>query len=256
MSIRHFDQPFQELEDFARLRSHTLCLNPILDPIKYFQKNGKIDAKWEGILNPPVCISILKGDINNICSAENIAAVIPETKYKDSKMNCTVMELSGPDYVPSSYGQLLKTDAKWEGVLNPPICATVYKDYYKSICEIDNIAALIPEVDFIDKKMNCTVMELSGPDYIPSSYGQLLVSRSFKYKEHANRFYLRMREVGIMKRLSQKYKELKDPLINFIDHYNERYVVEQDGVIHGLGCFRLWNKGKNNTENKNGFVDE
>ena len=74
-------------------------------------------------------------------------------------------------------------------------------------------------------------MELSGPDYIPSSDGQLLVSQSFKYKEHANRFYLRMREVGIIKRLSQKYTIEKDPLINFQNHYNDRYVVEQDGVM-------------------------
>ena len=79
--------------------------------------------------------------------------------------------------------------------------------------------------------MNCTVIELSGPDYIPSSYGQLLVSKGFKYKEHMNRFYLRMREVGIIKRLSQKFKTVKDPLINFQNHYNERYVVEQDGVM-------------------------
>ena len=101
----------------------------------------------------------------------------------------------------------------------------------KNICEVENVAALIPETKYIDSNMNCTVMELSGPDYIPSSYGQLLVSQGFKFKEHANRFYLRMREVGIIKRLSLKYKQLKDPLINFQNHYNERYVVEQDGVM-------------------------
>ena len=39
MSIRHFDQPFNELEDFARLRTHSLCMNPSLDPIKHFQKD-------------------------------------------------------------------------------------------------------------------------------------------------------------------------------------------------------------------------
>ena len=39
MSIRHFDQPFKNLEDFARLRTHAICLVPTLDPIKYFQKN-------------------------------------------------------------------------------------------------------------------------------------------------------------------------------------------------------------------------
>ena len=44
MSIKHFDQPFNELEDFARLRSHTLCLNPTLDPIKYFRKD-KVSRK-------------------------------------------------------------------------------------------------------------------------------------------------------------------------------------------------------------------
>ena len=74
-------------------------------------------------------------------------------------------------------------------------------------------------------------MELSGSDYIPSSFGTILVNQGFKYKEHMNRFYLRMREVGIIKRLSRKYKTIKDPLINFQNHYNERYVVEQYGVM-------------------------
>ena len=39
MSIKHFDQPFNNLEDFARLRTHAICLGPTLDPMKYFQKN-------------------------------------------------------------------------------------------------------------------------------------------------------------------------------------------------------------------------
>ncbi|CAO1423104.1 unnamed protein product, partial [Diamesa serratosioi] len=347
----------------------------------------KIDDKWNNILNPPVCASIYKDYHQSICENKNFAVLIPDTDFIDSKINCTVMELSGPDYVPSSYGSLLisstktghikfeaelliaftnhyglktkletfektidaylsilsnnsdiclhpvgprsmedtllphfqtdyaiyykikdfnvsstfflegltfelwmycvvtfiglflgfmilsraynhylklknssckivlyqanficnqavsdyldkflswrilKIDVKWEGVLNPPVCASIYKDYHKSICEFENFAALIPDTDFIDSKINCTVMELSGPDYVKSSDSALLVNLGFKYKEHANRFYLRMREVGVVKRLSRKYKTKKDPLINFQNHYNKRYVVEQDGVM-------------------------
>ena len=36
MSIRHFEQPFNTLEDFASLRTHTLCVSPNLTPMKYF----------------------------------------------------------------------------------------------------------------------------------------------------------------------------------------------------------------------------
>ena len=36
MSIRHFEQPFNTLDDFATIRTHTLCLAPRLTPIKYF----------------------------------------------------------------------------------------------------------------------------------------------------------------------------------------------------------------------------
>ena len=38
MSILHFDQPFNSLEDFATLRTHTLCMDPVLSPIISFKK--------------------------------------------------------------------------------------------------------------------------------------------------------------------------------------------------------------------------
>ena len=36
MSIRHFEQPFNSLEDFATLRTHSLCMVGNLSPMKYF----------------------------------------------------------------------------------------------------------------------------------------------------------------------------------------------------------------------------
>ena len=39
MSTRHFEQPFNNLDDFARLRTHTICVFPNLDPIYYFKKD-------------------------------------------------------------------------------------------------------------------------------------------------------------------------------------------------------------------------
>ena len=44
MSIRHFEQPFNSLEDFATLRTHTLCLNPRLTPMQYFLKKDPVST--------------------------------------------------------------------------------------------------------------------------------------------------------------------------------------------------------------------
>lgn len=40
MSVRHHTQPFQSLEDFARIRSHTLCIEENLFPLDFFIKKG------------------------------------------------------------------------------------------------------------------------------------------------------------------------------------------------------------------------
>ena len=42
MSVRHFEQPFNTLEDFATLRTHTLCIPPNLTPIKYFYEKDNV----------------------------------------------------------------------------------------------------------------------------------------------------------------------------------------------------------------------
>ena len=36
MSIRHFEQPFNSLEDFTTLRTHSLCIQSRLTPMKHF----------------------------------------------------------------------------------------------------------------------------------------------------------------------------------------------------------------------------
>ena len=42
MSIRHFEQPFNTLEDFATLRSHSLCMQIRLTPMKYFLQKDNV----------------------------------------------------------------------------------------------------------------------------------------------------------------------------------------------------------------------
>ena len=44
MSVRHFEQPFNVLEDFATLRTHALCVNPNLTPMKYFTQKDTVDV--------------------------------------------------------------------------------------------------------------------------------------------------------------------------------------------------------------------
>lgn len=40
MSIRHFEQPFNNLEDFAQLRTHHLCVPFEMKPMQYFIHNN------------------------------------------------------------------------------------------------------------------------------------------------------------------------------------------------------------------------
>ena len=42
MSIRHFEQPFNTLEDFATLRSHSLCMVENLSPLNYFLQKDTV----------------------------------------------------------------------------------------------------------------------------------------------------------------------------------------------------------------------
>ena len=71
--------------------------------------------------------------------------------------------------------------------------------------------------------------ELSG--FFPSSYGTVLLSRRYKHKEKLNHAYLKMREVGIIDRMSKQFGMKKDPLKNFQDHYSDKYNVQDEGVM-------------------------
>ena len=46
MSIRHFEQPFNTLEDFATLRTHTLCVPPRSRPMTYFLKKDYVSTNF------------------------------------------------------------------------------------------------------------------------------------------------------------------------------------------------------------------
>ena len=47
MSIRHFEQPFNTLEDFATLRTHTLCVPPTSRPMTYFSKKDYVSTNFK-----------------------------------------------------------------------------------------------------------------------------------------------------------------------------------------------------------------
>ena len=74
-------------------------------------------------------------------------------------------------------------------------------------------------------------MELSGPSFIKTVTGSIIVNRGFKYKEQINRFYLKMNEFGIIKRANTFFKRVKNPLQNFQDNYRNRYNVIDEGVM-------------------------
>ena len=73
------------------------------------------------------------------------------------------------------------------------------------------------------------MFELSG--FFPSSYGTILISKGFKHKEKLNHAYMKMREVGIIDRMSKRYGMKKDPVKNFQDHYSDKYNVQDEGVM-------------------------
>ena len=100
MSIRHFDQPFHELEDFARLKTHNICLPPIILPMVNFQVIEKgyaktIQPKWKDIINPPMCKDFMKKYTENICKDNNVAFIHPIHMFIGKRVKCPVMELKG-----------------------------------------------------------------------------------------------------------------------------------------------------------------
>lgn len=59
-----------------------------------------------------------------------------------------------------------------------------------------------------------------------------MLSKGFKHKEKLNQAYLRMREVGIIDRMSKKYEMIKDPLKNFQDRYSDKYNVQMKDFLY------------------------
>ncbi|CAO1423181.1 unnamed protein product [Diamesa serratosioi] len=109
MSIQHFEQPFNNLEDFARLRTHVICIPANMLIMKNFRinKNGypnTIHPKWKDILNPPMCKDFMTKYTENICNDNNVAFIYPTHMFNGQDVKCAVMELKG--FFSSEYGSI------------------------------------------------------------------------------------------------------------------------------------------------------
>ena len=91
---------------------------------------------------------------------------------------------------------------------------------FDQIYEVKNFAFVYSDNQYIRKRINCTIYELNG--FFPSQDGTILISKGLKHKEKINQAYLKMREVGIVDRLSKRYGMKRDPLKNFHDSYSEK----------------------------------
>ena len=169
MSIRHFEQPFNSLEDFTTLKTHSLCISPLLIPMKYFLQHNNVNGNVHGI------------------------------------------------------------SPKWKEILNPPLCAPSFKDFHEEICKHDKVAIVYPNHQYYREYINCPVYELT--EFFPNAYGTIMLSKRIKQKEKLNQAYIKMREVGIVDRMSKKYGMKKDPLKNFQASYNDKYKVHIEGVM-------------------------
>ena len=92
-----------------------------------------------------------------------------------------------------------------------------------------NVAVVLPTNQFNDSRIKCPIYEISG--LFSSSHGSFMISKGFKQKEKLNQAYLKMKEVGIVDRMSKKYGMKTNELKNFKDHYNDKYNVQDEGVM-------------------------
>ena len=118
---------------------------------------------------------------------------------------------------------------KWKGILNPPICISVLSSFHNQICNMKNVAVIYPTNQYMEYLIKCPVYEVSG--LFLNTYGSFLVSKGFQQKEKINQAYTRMREVGIIERMSKRYGMKKDAVKNFQDHYSDKYNVQDEGVM-------------------------
>lgn len=97
LSTKYYEMPFHELEDFARIRSHTICVLPLSATRKYFgtiTDIKKIDLleKWNGIVNKDICNPFFSFDDQKdknledlICQTEGKVAFVLSTGNADDK---------------------------------------------------------------------------------------------------------------------------------------------------------------------------
>ena len=112
--------------------------------------------------------------------------------------------------------------------MNTPKCENLV-NLHSYMCKTKNLAVVHPMNQFYSRFLNCPIYELSN--FLPDEYGSIMTRKGFKHKEKINQAYLKMREVGIVDRMSKRYGMKKDPLKNFQDHYSDKYNVVDEGVM-------------------------
>lgn len=92
LSTKYYEMPFHELDDFATIRSHNICVWEDLSPAKFFfhrLHNGSMTPlmKWKGMLNNPFCdLKTIKFNSfeEKICETKEKAAfIVWENDVKD-----------------------------------------------------------------------------------------------------------------------------------------------------------------------------
>lgn len=123
----------------------------------------------------------------------------------------------------------MKLEPRWEGIVNTENCSIVLKDFCAKICHQKNVAAIVPTHLLYNRNIKCPLYEILG--MLRREYGTNLISNGFKYKEHFNRMYIKMRETGIIARIHNRHGRIKSSINNFRNRYSKPYNVADEGVM-------------------------
>ena len=113
--------------------------------------------------------------------------------------------------------------------MNQPVCPNATYYFHDRLCKEKNVAVIYSANQYIGNRIKCPIYELSG--MVPNAYLTHMMTKDFSHKEKINQAYVKMKEVGIVDRLSKKYQMKKEPLRNFQDHYSDKYNVQDEGVM-------------------------
>ncbi|CAO1417813.1 unnamed protein product [Diamesa hyperborea] len=160
LSIKKTPILFENLDDLARLRTHTICLprGPLAH--KYFyDSSGEILEKFRGIYNEPVC-NLKQSSIEHICKNENVAEVWSLHQVEANRYGCKLIKMSG--IFPKQYGSLLiQNDFKYREEFNRIISMRKSSNIIVPIEEIE-MKDLNQDVQQVD--MNRSVPHLTQVD--------------------------------------------------------------------------------------------